>query len=134
TGKYHLTYHHNHWKNVHTRTPAMRFGHVHVYNNFMENVVSQGIHSRSYNQVLIEGNVFSNSTEPGKCLLTDTRPLIDIAVVLVSTFGFVIPDDSPDDPEGDFEPDGFANLGAANDFWRREEQYHGDWELYGRAV
>ncbi|KAG7089918.1 hypothetical protein E1B28_011551 [Marasmius oreades] len=120
TGKYHLTYHHNHWKNVHTRTPgvvhlsdpvsfpkhpvnekfqiAMRFGHVHVYNNFMENVVSQGIHSRSFNQVLIEGNVFVNSTEP------------------VSTYGFVIPDDSPENPAGDFEPDGFANFGAANDF------------------
>ncbi|KAF9266478.1 polysaccharide lyase family 1 protein [Marasmius fiardii PR-910] len=120
TGKYHLTYHHNYWRNVHTRTPgavillsiifisegpvndklqtAMRFGHVHVYNNFMENVVSQGIHSRSFNQVLIEGNVFVNSTEP------------------VSTYGFVIPDDSPDNPSGDFEPDGFANFGAANDF------------------
>ncbi|KAK1227683.1 hypothetical protein PQX77_009308 [Marasmius sp. AFHP31] len=98
TGKYHLTYHHNRWRNVHTRTPAMRFGHVHVYNNLMEDVVSQGIHSRSFNQVLIEGNVFVNSTEP------------------VSTYGFVIPDDSPENPSGDFEPDGFANLGAANDF------------------
>ncbi|KAL0574276.1 hypothetical protein V5O48_007684 [Marasmius crinis-equi] len=34
----------------------------------------------------------------------------------VSTYGFVIPDDSPANPTGDFEPDGFANLGAANNF------------------
>ncbi|TFK40131.1 polysaccharide lyase family 1 protein [Crucibulum laeve] len=98
TGKFHITYHHNRWNNIHTRTPAMRFAHVHSYNNLFDNIVSQGIHSRSQAQVLIEGNVFSNTTEP------------------VSTYGFVIPDDSPDDPSGDFEPNGFANFGAANDF------------------
>ncbi|CCO26804.1 hypothetical protein BN14_00835 [Rhizoctonia solani AG-1 IB] len=26
-----------------------------------------------------------------------------------SSYGFVIPDDSPDDPKGDYEPDGYAN-------------------------
>ncbi|KAF4571486.1 hypothetical protein EYR36_008823 [Pleurotus pulmonarius] len=98
TGKFRITYHHNHWNNIHTRTPAMRFAHVHSFNNLFENVVSQGIHSRSFAQVLIEGNVFVNTTEP------------------VSTYGFVIPDDSPANPSGDFEPDGFANFGAASDF------------------
>lgn len=98
TGKFHMTYHHNRWNNIHTRTPAMRFAHVHSYNNLFDNIVSQGIHSRSKAQVFIEGNVFANTTEP------------------VSTYGFVIPDDSPENPSGDFEPDGFANFGAANDF------------------
>ncbi|KAF9488892.1 polysaccharide lyase family 1 protein [Pleurotus eryngii] len=98
TGKFHITYHHNHWNNIHTRTPAMRFAHVHSFNNLFENVVSQGIHSRSFAQVLIESNVFVNTAEP------------------VSTYGFVIPDDSPANPSGDFEPDGFANFGAASDF------------------
>ncbi|GLB40467.1 putative polysaccharide lyase family 1 protein [Lyophyllum shimeji] len=93
-GKFHITYHHNRWSNVRTRTPAMRFAHVHSYNNLFDNVVSQGIHSRSYAQVLIEGNVFANTIKP------------------VSTYGFVIPDDSPADPSGDFESDVFANLGA----------------------
>ncbi|KDN50280.1 hypothetical protein RSAG8_01616, partial [Rhizoctonia solani AG-8 WAC10335] len=40
TGHFKITYHHNSWKNVHTRTPAIRFGTVHVYNNLVENVVS----------------------------------------------------------------------------------------------
>lgn len=72
----------------------MRFSHAHVYNNYYENLVSQGIHTRSLGQVLVEGNVFLNSTEP------------------LSTYGFVIPDDSPNSgPTGDFEDDGFANLG-----------------------
>ncbi|KAJ6501341.1 polysaccharide lyase family 1 protein [Mycena vulgaris] len=99
TGHFHITYHHNYWKNVHTRTPALRFSHAHVYNNYYENLFSQGIHTRSLGQVLVEGNVFVNSTEP------------------LSTYGFVIPDDSPNSgPAGDFEDDGFANLGAANDW------------------
>ncbi|KAF8761682.1 Polysaccharide lyase family 1 protein [Rhizoctonia solani] len=91
TGHYKITYHHNSWNNVHTRTPAIRFGAVHVYNNLLENVVSQGIHTRSYGQVLAQANVFINVTEP------------------ISSYGFVIPDDSPDDPKGDYEPDGYAN-------------------------
>ncbi|KAF5382047.1 hypothetical protein D9615_004322 [Tricholomella constricta] len=94
TGKFHITYHHNRWNNIHTRTPAMRFAHVHTFNNLFDNVVSQGIHSRSQAQVLVEGNVFANAPEP------------------VSTYGFVIPEDSPANPSGDFEPDGFANFGA----------------------
>ncbi|CAE6458030.1 unnamed protein product [Rhizoctonia solani] len=91
TGHFKITYHHNSWNNVHTRTPALRFGTVHFYNNLVENVVSQGIHTRSYGQALVQANVFQNVTEP------------------ISTYGFVIPDDSPIDPNGDYEPDGFAN-------------------------
>ncbi|GAB1519227.1 hypothetical protein RhiTH_002293 [Rhizoctonia solani] len=91
TGHFKITYHHNSWNNVHTRTPALRFGTVHLYNNLIENVVSQGVHTRSYGQVLIQANVFRNVKEP------------------ISTYGFVIPDDSPIDPSGDYEPDGFAN-------------------------
>lgn len=35
----------------------------------------------------------------------------------LSTYGLVIPEDSPNtSPEGDYEIDGYANLGAANDF------------------
>ncbi|KAH7345093.1 polysaccharide lyase family 1 protein [Rhizoctonia solani] len=89
-GHFKITYHHNSWNNVHTRTPAVRFGTVHVYNNLLENVVSQGIHTRSKGQVLAQANVFINVTEP------------------ISSYGFVIPDDSPADPNGDYEPDGYA--------------------------
>ncbi|KAG8685742.1 hypothetical protein FRC08_012934 [Ceratobasidium sp. 394] len=91
TGHFKITYHHNSWKNVHTRTPAIRFGTVHVYNNLLENVVTQGIHTRSQGQVLAQANVFSNVTQP------------------ICSYGFVVPDDSPDDPNGDYEPDGYAN-------------------------
>jgi hypothetical protein len=46
--------------------------------------------------VLVEGNVFRGRTREA-----------------LSTYGLVIPEDSPNSgPEGDFEIDGFANLGA----------------------
>ena len=57
----------------------------------------QAIHSRSDNQVLVEGNVFTGNTREA-----------------LSTYGLVIPEDSPNtSPDGDFEIDGFANLGAS---------------------
>ena len=50
--------------------------------------------------MLVEGNVFTG----------DTREAL-------STYGLVIPEDSPNtSPLGDYELDGFANLGALNDF------------------
>ncbi|KAI6362071.1 hypothetical protein MCOR25_006306 [Pyricularia grisea] len=101
SGHLHVTYHHNHWRNSGTRGPAGRFGHQHVYNNLYEDYRYQAIHSRSDNQVLVEGNVFRG----------------DLTGEALSTYGLVIPMDSPNTCEcGDEELDGFANLGAANDW------------------
>ncbi|PGG99804.1 hypothetical protein AJ80_09287 [Polytolypa hystricis UAMH7299] len=99
-GHLHITYHHNYWRNEGTRGPAGRFGHQHVFNNLYEDFLYQAIHSRSDNQVLVEGNVFRGNS--GEAL---------------STYGLVIPEDSPNtSPDGDWEIDGFANLGARNDW------------------
>jgi pectate lyase len=99
-GHLHITYHHNYWRNEGTRGPAGRFGHQHIYNNLYVDFLYQAIHSRSDNQVLVEGNVFKGKTREA-----------------LSTYGLVIPEDSPNtSPDGDFEIDGFANLGAKNDF------------------
>ncbi|KZM20694.1 Pectate lyase [Ascochyta rabiei] len=100
TGHLHVTYHHNYWRNSGTRGPAGRFGHQHIYNNLYQDFLYQAIHSRSDNQVLVEGNVFTGNTREA-----------------LSTYGLVVPEDSPNtSPDGDFEIDGFANLGAKNDF------------------
>ena len=91
-----MTYHHNYFRNLGTRGNAGRFGHQHLYNNYYKDFRYQAIHSRSDNQVLVEGNVFTG----------DTREAL-------STYGLVIPEDSPNtSPLGDYELDGFANLGA----------------------
>ncbi|KAF5599098.1 pectate lyase 1 [Fusarium pseudocircinatum] len=99
-GHLHVTYHHNYWRNMGTRGPAGRFGHQHVYNNLYEDFLYQAIHSRSDNQVLVEGNVFRGNTSEA-----------------LSTYGLVIPMDSPNTCTcGDEELDGYANLGAKNDW------------------
>ncbi|KAL2166190.1 hypothetical protein VTG60DRAFT_3150 [Thermothelomyces hinnuleus] len=99
-GHLHVTYHHNYWSNEGTRGPAGRFGHQHVYNNLYVDFLYQAIHSRSDNQVLVEGNVFRGKTREA-----------------LSTYGLVIPDDSPNTCTcGDEELDGYANLGAKNDW------------------
>jgi pectate lyase len=47
--------------------------------------------------MLVEGNVFTGKTREA-----------------LSTYGLVVPEDSPNtSPDGDFEIDGFANLGAS---------------------
>ncbi|EEY16304.1 hypothetical protein D7B24_001134 [Verticillium nonalfalfae] len=100
SGKLHVTYHHNWWKNMGTRGPAGRFGRQHVYNNLYEDFLYQAIHSRSDNQVLVEGNVFRGKTREA-----------------LSSYGLVIPEDSPNTCVcGDEELDGYANLGAKNDW------------------
>jgi pectate lyase len=97
TGHLHITYHHNRWRNSGTRGPAGRFGHQHIYNNYYKDFLYQAIHSRSDNQVLVEGNVFRGNTSEA-----------------LSTYGLVVPADSPNtSPDGDYEIDGFANLGAS---------------------
>lgn len=96
SGHLHITYHHNYWQTIGTRGPAGRFGHQHVYNNLYVDYLYQALHSRSDNQMLVEGNVFRGKTREA-----------------LSTYGLVIPDDSPNTCIcGDEELDGFANLGA----------------------
>ncbi|KAJ4315434.1 hypothetical protein N0V84_008381 [Fusarium piperis] len=103
SGHLHVTYHHNYWRNMGTRGPAGRFGKQHgkfFYNNLYEDFLYQAIHSRSDNQVLVEGNVFRGNTSEA-----------------LSTYGLVIPMDSPNTCTcGDEELDGYANLGAKNDW------------------
>jgi pectate lyase len=96
-GHLHVTYHHNYWRNEGTRGPAGRFGHQHIYNNLYVDFLYQAIHSRSDNQVLVEGNVFRGKTREA-----------------LSSYGLVIPEDSPNTCTcGDEELDGYANLGAS---------------------
>ncbi|KAJ4291270.1 hypothetical protein N0V88_006272 [Collariella sp. IMI 366227] len=107
SGHLHITYHHNYWRNMGTRGPAGRFGHQHIYNNLYVDFLYQAIHSRSDNQVLVEGNVFRGKTREA-----------------LSTYGLVIPDDSPNTCAcGDEELDGFANLGAMGNFEKAPYKY-----------
>jgi pectate lyase len=60
TGKLHVTYHHNWWGQlVHERMPRVRFGRVHVYNNFYNSPGNNNcIRAARDCQILVENNYF----------------------------------------------------------------------------
>jgi pectate lyase len=63
TGHLHVTYDHNYFKNCDQRTPSIRFGTLHAYNNYFVNG-STGIHSRMGAQALVQNNVWVNVATP----------------------------------------------------------------------
>jgi len=63
TGHLRVTFIGNHWKNVHSRGPSLRFGTAHIVGNMYVNV-PQAINVRKGAQVLVEKNVFQGSKEP----------------------------------------------------------------------
>ncbi|KAL2752044.1 polysaccharide lyase family 1 protein [Sodiomyces alcalophilus JCM 7366] len=60
-GKLRVTYHHNHFSNVNSRLPSMRFGTLHVYSSCYENNPASGINSRMGAQTLVEQSHFINT-------------------------------------------------------------------------
>jgi pectate lyase len=62
TGKLHVTYHHNWWGQlVHERMPRVRFGRVHVYNNFYNSPGNNNcIRAARDSEVLVENNYFDS--------------------------------------------------------------------------
>ncbi|BBC30247.1 Pectate lyase [Streptomyces graminofaciens] len=60
TGHLRVTYHHNHFSNVYSRIPSLRFGTGHFYNNYVDGAET-ACHSRMGAQMLVENNVFRNT-------------------------------------------------------------------------
>lgn len=54
----------NYFKNTNSRHPRVRFGEVHVLNNYYENVSGYGIAAANSAQVFAEGNFFMNTRFP----------------------------------------------------------------------
>ena len=63
TGHLRITYDHNYWYNINSRTPSLRFGTGHVINSYFFNV-NDGINTRDGAQVLVESNAFVGSSDP----------------------------------------------------------------------
>lgn len=61
TGHLRVTYAHNHWVDVNSRNPSIRFGTLHVYNSLYENLATSGINTRMGAQALIESTAFVNA-------------------------------------------------------------------------
>ncbi|GGW11967.1 pectate lyase [Streptomyces capoamus] len=57
TGHLRVTYHHNWFDHVNSRTPSLRFGTGHFYDNYVVGAET-AVHSRMGAQMLVESNVF----------------------------------------------------------------------------
>lgn len=68
TGHLKVTYHHNHFSNVYSRIPSLRFGTGHFYDNYVQGA-DTGAHSRMGARMLVENNVFRDT----KIAITTSR-------------------------------------------------------------
>ncbi len=64
TGRLKTTFYMNHYQNTHSRHPRVRFGEVHVLNNYYEGITGYGIAAANGALVVAEGNVFVNTVWP----------------------------------------------------------------------
>ncbi|KAL4865312.1 putative pectate lyase B [Aspergillus spectabilis] len=59
-GALHITYANNHWYNINSRTPSIRFGVVHIINNYWDSLIDTGVNVRMDAQALIQSSAFAN--------------------------------------------------------------------------
>ena len=59
-----ISFHHNRYEYVVSRTPLKRFGFIHLFNNYSGNILSSGINVRMGGVALIEANFFENAANP----------------------------------------------------------------------
>jgi pectate lyase len=56
----HVTYANNYWFNINSRAPLIRFGTVHIINNFWDSLLGTGVNTRMGAQVFIQSSAFSS--------------------------------------------------------------------------
>ncbi|KAK4121989.1 polysaccharide lyase family 1 protein [Parathielavia appendiculata] len=61
SGKLHVTYANCKYVNINSRTPSLRFGTGHIYNNYFENIATSGVNTRMGAKVLVESSTFVNA-------------------------------------------------------------------------
>ena len=62
--QYHLTYHHNYWKDCESRGPLARQANIHMYNNIFEGQTSYCMNPRANAYIFSEYNLFLKSKNP----------------------------------------------------------------------
>jgi pectate lyase len=71
-GKIRVTYHHNWFSNTDGRNPSLRFGAVHMFNNYFDDITDYGIAARDGAHAKLENNVYHNVKLP---MSTDKFPV-----------------------------------------------------------
>ncbi|SDS88785.1 pectate lyase family protein [Actinoplanes derwentensis] len=71
TGNSFVTFHHNKYQNIDSRTPLLRGGVAHIYNNHYLGLVESGINSRAGARAKVDNNYFQNSKDVLGTFYTD---------------------------------------------------------------
>ncbi|KAK1993443.1 pectate lyase B [Colletotrichum falcatum] len=108
-GRLFVTYANNYWRNVGSRAPSVRFGTVHVFNNYEEAVDNSGVNTRDGAQVLVESSVFSSVK---RAITSYQSDALGYAVASDVDLG----NSTDDAPKGTFvaPPYPYTKLGSAN--------------------
>ncbi|MFE3600466.1 polysaccharide lyase family 1 protein [Streptomyces sp. NPDC059142] len=67
-----ITYHHNRYENIDSRTPLLRGGVAHMYNNHYVRLNESGINSRAGARAKVDNNYFEDSKDVLGTFYTDT--------------------------------------------------------------
>ncbi|MBE0456582.1 RICIN domain-containing protein [Pseudoalteromonas sp. KG3] len=59
-----VTFHHNYYENINSRTPLLRHATAHAYNNYYSGLVSSGMNPRIGGKMRAENNYFKDSKDP----------------------------------------------------------------------
>src|ERR1044071_9013250 len=73
TGNSFITFHHNLYSNIDSRTPLLRGGVAHIYNNHYVNLHESGINSRGGARAKVDNNYFEDSKDVLGTFYTDQR-------------------------------------------------------------
>ncbi|WP_437516098.1 pectate lyase family protein [Sorangium sp. So ce1099] len=94
-----VTLHHNWFDATQTRHPSVRFGQVHVFNNYYLNNLSYGVASRMEADVVVEGNYFLNTWFPCRAGYADSEPgdIVERGNIIETTMP-PPPSEDPNDP------------------------------------
>ncbi|KAG9254970.1 pectin lyase fold/virulence factor [Emericellopsis atlantica] len=83
-GKLRVTYANNHFYNLASRTPLLRFGTAHIFNNLYD-AVDTGVNTRMGAQALVQSSVFQNSGK--KAIFSESSKEVGYAVAIDVVLG-----------------------------------------------
>ncbi|WP_250005592.1 polysaccharide lyase family 1 protein [Actinoplanes sp. M2I2] len=99
TGNSFITFHHNRYENIDSRTPLLRGGVAHIYNNYYFQLHESGINSRAGARAKVENNYFEDSKDVLGTFYTDQAGYWQVA-------GNILDNVTWSSPGGDTNPAG----------------------------
>ncbi len=76
--QFHLTYHHNYWKDCESRGPLARQANIHMYNNIFSGQTSYCMNPRANAYIFSEYNLFENCKNPMQVKLGAVKSFNDV--------------------------------------------------------